>query len=255
MSAKYGNTAKNLLMAIKATLTSILKSATNTQNNSGNVLKKYVAEKKYQEAFNSLTMFCCAFEHAQALQYLMKCVTDTATNINEILNSPSCPQQHISNVAPICYAPKALSIEQLNAFNRNILAKVWSPTEVENLAHHNCIPDSLVHLRQRNSFTLEEMHTFVIQFESQLNIDCTWFFEHFPINSRAPPESKVQVKVFGKPITSGGGPAASLPSSRPEPSIAPGAPLPQLPPFKDDDFGRLTGFVMKAISNWNTWDI
>ena len=239
------------LSIIKSTVQNILKQVTQTKKSLLNVLNNKIAQKNYQDCLGTLNGFCCKYEQELATLYLSECINILISNIAQLANSKSCPSSLCTQVSILCYSRKILHIPQLDTLIDKLLAGKWGKQEIQTLTFSDKVPDMLVHLKPRDSFTLEELHLFVHRFESEMNMDFTWFYESFPITNKNLPESVTHVQVLGRTIHM----EAVQPPKPPEQKITRNVNknLPQLPPFTKDSYKQLVGFVDKSLKGWNTW--
>lgn len=244
------NRVKEQLHILQAHLRIMVKKVTETKEHFLNLFKKYKLDGQYERAFDSFNGFCSQYENERALNHLIECVQTIYNNLHEVLSYKSKPEKYDYELSIICYAQSVLHIPNLDYFVLNVVQNLWKKETVESLKFSAKIPDSMEHLIPRDRFTREELHLFAHTFENDLNMDFTWFYNNFPINSQNTPEQTSQVKVFGKAVF-------MKKVEAPKPTVieykGDASVLPALPPFKQDSYAKLNQFVEDSISKWNTW--
>lgn len=248
---KRDGAAKTRLNVVRAMITTMLRQAANTRSATQSTIKRKVAEKAFTEAKNALPRLCCVFEQEIALNYVLNCINQTQANITRILDSRTCPPELVQFVAPLCYIKTLLTIRELDSFISDFLVRSWSRGEVEVLMRSNTIPDIVVHVNPRDTFSLEELHLFVHRFEKDMGEDFTWFYERFPVNSSSPPDQQERVTVLGKAVTMKKVNSV-LPGDLPpvDARRSTGKDLPVLPPFKEESYRNMVEYVDRALKNW-----
>ena len=244
--------AKTKLSVVKSVLRTMLRTSNTTRNSTQSLLKRKVAEGAYTEAKNALPRLCCVFEQEAALNYLINCVDQVTANVTKLLDSKACPLDMVQFVAPLCYVRTLLTIRELESFVVDYLMRSWNRGEVEVLMRSNTIPDIVMHVNPRDTFSLEELHLFVHRFEKEMGMDFTWFYENFPVTSHSPPEQQQKVTVLGKEVQMKQG-SQVLPTDLPAVNArrSTGKDLPVLPPFKEESYRKMVEYVSNALKHWN----
>lgn len=240
----------NYLAILRSNLRAMLKKASQSKTSFENSMKKYVLSSQYDKAFDSFNGFCSQYENERALKHLSECMEVIIANLHEVISFKVLPEKYEYQLSILCFAQSILHIQHLDFFVIEVVQKLWGKQSVESLKFSAKIPDSMVHIVPRDRFTLEELHFFASNFEKELKMDFTWFFDHFPINSQNPPENTSQVRVLGKNIF-------MKKVEPPQPTVAEykgdSSILPVLPLFKKDSYMHLDKFVEDSLQKWNTW--
>jgi hypothetical protein len=241
--------AAELLIAVRAYITSQMNICEQTPLAKQGQVTRHVASNNIPEAFKTLPALCCFFEQQRAFSYLITCLDATKRHMPVILSAPECPADHVESVAPLCYLQRAFKWKELDRFVSDFLVKAWKKANVEKLVRADTIPNLVTHVRPRAEFSLDEMHGFARVMERELKMDFGWLFAAYPATDAAAGAAS-DVVVGGRKKS---GPVA--------PPIQPDAPsepecigdLPVVRPFEFQDYSQMLGFVAGSLLKWNSW--
>ncbi|EAY07593.1 hypothetical protein TVAG_334050 [Trichomonas vaginalis G3] len=249
--------AKNQIQVLNAYLSSEYKKTATILQHSSNTLRSNISLKKYPSAFENVTMICSSYDKEQAIDYLMTSIKNVQANLNQIFASKEVPSNVAMDIAAMCYAAKLGLFEAVTKYVNHFFVPIYKATEVENLAHSSLVPKELSKLKRPENYTMEELHIFVQNYEKQMRMDFTWFFEQYPINANRPPEHTVNVKIGGRTISNNNiqpPPAAAknnLAQIASSPSLLTSSlPLPAPKEFSIEDFINMQQDLTKILKNW-----
>jgi hypothetical protein len=232
--------AGELLIAVRAYITSQMSSCAKTCQSKQGQVARHVASNALEDAFKALPALCCFYEQEKAFAYLVKCVDETKRHLPELLTSSDCPPEHVMSVAPLCYLQRMFRWKELDRFVSEFLVRVWRKANVERLVRGDTVPDIITHVRPRADFSLEEMHGLARQMERDLRMDFGWLFAAYPATAAV------------SDVVGGGRKRSAPPPIEPEASECLGD-LPEVRPFERDDYSQMLSFVASSLSKWNSW--
>lgn len=250
----------NKLNVIKAIISARIRSISSLISNSLNIIQNNVNRQKYNEAFETLPLLFCKYEHEHALKHLLYCIDNIKLDLDAILGSKKCPEKSVQFIAPLCYARNVMTIPELDQFVKVTLAKLWGQKEVSALAVSNEIPCFLVHLKPRNTLTLDEMHVIAHGVEKTMNVNMEWFYERYPITKESS-QNLNSIKTMGlvKKALPTDTSVALAPDeireskNRNKNNEKTLTDLPLLPIIKEDDYKNMVDYVNKRVKEWNSW--
>ena len=258
--------AKTQLAIVEASIKSEFKKTRLTRERSTNTMRTHLQSKNYPKAYECLTMVCSSFDKESALNYISESLKVVSRNLPSILESKICTPTIVNDVAALCYASTLGYFEGLSKFVDSFFVPQWTAAEVKNLAQSNLVPRELSKLKRPDAYTLEELHFFAQECERSLQIDMTWFYENYPINKERPPETKIQVSIAGKAISSTNiQPPAATPKfvkthtpivfpvhKKPDKPIQP---LPEPRIFKVEEFIDMENDIAETLKKWTDSEI
>jgi hypothetical protein len=256
------NEAIQAILIINSSLRAISDKAKSVQKSTTNLVLSRVKASQWDDAAKKLPGLCSAFEQLSALSYIISSVAVVKDHISELLSSRTCPAAYVGAVAPLCYLnkEKLVKIEGLPKLVDQILTKAWSRDEIERLSRSPTIPESLIHINPRDTFSHEELHVLTHRIQDeQGSIDFRWFYEKFPLGSPEQNQEKRQIHLLDRHISLSGSISAPAPSA-----ISDSPPrhsseshvrddLPQLRRFSEADYAQMVQYVDQSLKRWNTW--
>ena len=258
---------KSQLNVVKADLTNQFKKTKATRDSSTSAMLRQLSSKNYPKAYECLTMICSSFDKESALNYVLESTKNIQSDISTVIESRVCPPNLASDVAALCYAAKQGYFKTVTDFVNSFFVSQWGKNEVNILAESSLVPRELSKLKRPEAYTLEELHFFAQECERTLHIDMTWFFDNYPINKERPPETKVDVSIGGKSISSttiqqpvakpnfGKSNTASVFTSLTKSKSKSADPLPGPKQFKVEDFLDIQDDISKILKKWVDYDL
>ena len=258
--------AKAQLNIAKSYIANETKRTQTMKNSSFNGLNSNIKLQNFQKAYEVVTVISSSIDKENALLYLSESIKTISNNLPGIFESKVCPPNLVVDVAAFCYIAKLGYYEPITKFVNTFFVHQWSTTEVNNLADSTLVPRELNKIRRPDQYSLEELHYFAQLIEKEQHIDMTWFYEHYPINKDRPPETKVDVKIGGKSISSSTiTPPLAKPNfvKQPQTSIFSNnkqtqnktVEFPPPRPFTVQEFIDMENEVTETLKRWNDIDL
>lgn len=246
--------AKAQIPILNAYLSTEYKKTATILQHSSNTLKSNISIKRYEQAFENLTMICSSYDKETAIDYLMTCVKNVQANLNNIFSSKEVPSNVAMDIAAMCYAARLGLFDAVTKFVNQFFVPLYKAQTVENLAHSSLVPKELSKLKRPENYTLEEIHIFAQNYEKSMRIDLSWFYEKYPITSMRPPEQRVDVKLGGKTLSSSISKSAAqnLAATTSQPTMRTASlPLPGPKEFTVNDFIDMDQEIQQTLKRWN----